>query len=109
MKSISLAAAAIGVFWAASAIGGGSGKPSKAKSEPSQCRKDADCALVADDCCGCTAGGKQRAIPLKNRDAYQRDLRKRCEGTLCAEVISDDPSCKAASAKCEEGRCVLGS
>jgi hypothetical protein len=72
------------------------------------CRKDSDCVLVADDCCPCTAGGKQRAIPAKDRAAYERTRSEKCAETMCTAAMSTDPSCSATKAVCKAGTCSLG-
>ena len=71
------------------------------------CKVDSDCVLVAEDCCGCTAGGKQKAISKKDRTSYERDRQARCAEVMCAAVMSQDPSCAATSAACKEGKCSL--
>jgi hypothetical protein len=71
------------------------------------CKKDADCVAVIDDCCSCSEGGKKRAIPKKDQSAYEKDRRKRCEGTACTEVMSQDATC-SQSAFCAAGICELG-
>jgi hypothetical protein len=73
----------------------------------SDCKKDADCVAVVDDCCPCSEGGKQRAIPKKDQSAYEKDRRKRCEGTACTEVMSQDATC-SQKAFCAAGICELG-
>ena len=70
------------------------------------CKKDADCVAVPDDCCPCAEGGKQRAIPKKDRATYEKDRHKRCAGTMCTEAMSQDPSC-AQQAFCGAGICEL--
>jgi hypothetical protein len=73
------------------------------------CRVNAECVLVAEDCCGCTGGGKQKAIPRKDKDSYERARQARCAGTLCPAIMSQDRSCSASFAICKEGQCTLGS
>jgi hypothetical protein len=74
-----------------------------------ECRKDADCVLVADGCCGCHEGGKQRAIPSRARAAHEKKRQGSCRETVCPAVMSQDPSCSAAAAVCKEGMCKLAS
>jgi hypothetical protein len=62
---------------------------------------------VPDDCCSCNEGGKQHAIPKKEQSGYEKERRKRCQGTMCTEVMSQDPSC-SQRAFCGAGICELG-
>jgi hypothetical protein len=71
------------------------------------CKKDADCVAVVDDCCPCSQGGKQRAIPKKDKATYDKDRKKRCDGTACTDVMSQDATC-AQRAFCAAGICELG-
>jgi hypothetical protein len=70
------------------------------------CKKDADCVAVVDDCCPCSEGGKQRAIPKKDRATYEKDRHKRCQGMACTEVMSQDATC-AQKPFCAAGICEL--
>jgi hypothetical protein len=79
----------------------------KAPVETVDCKKDADCVAVVDDCCPCSEGGKQRAIPKKERAGYEKDRRKRCQGTACTEVMSQDSTC-SQKPFCAAGICELG-
>jgi hypothetical protein len=85
-------------------------KSGPAKNAPplaEECKKDTDCALVPDDCCACNEGGAQRAITRKHREAYEKERMKRCAGTMCAQMISQDKSCSQL-AFCGAGQCKLG-
>ena len=62
---------------------------------------------VADDCCPCSQGGKQRAIPKKQKDTYEKDRKKRCADTACTEMMSTDPTC-TQEPFCGAGICELG-
>ena len=77
-----------------------------ASDHQADCRKDADCVLVPDDCCSCAEGGKQHALPKSRRDAYQAERKSRCAGTMCPQMMSTDPSC-AQQAVCRAGACQL--
>jgi hypothetical protein len=79
----------------------------KAPAASADCKTDADCVAVDDDCCSCNEGGKRRAIPKKQRAAYEKELRKRCQGTMCTEVMSQDATC-SQRATCNAGICELG-
>jgi hypothetical protein len=77
-----------------------------AASQPalSTCKNDADCELVNEACCGCNEGGKRIAV-LKGQAP-----RRNCEGTMCPQMISNDPSCLGvARAYCKAGKCELSS
>jgi hypothetical protein len=78
-----------------------------AASAAADCKVDHDCALVVDDCCPCSQGGKQRSIPKKEKDTYEKARKKRCAGTACTEMMSDDPSCTQVPF-CGAGICELG-
>ncbi len=71
------------------------------------CKTDKDCVLVPEDCCPCSEGGKQRAIPKKDKQSYEKDRKKRCADTACTEAVSTDPTC-SQSAFCGAGICELG-
>ena len=71
------------------------------------CKTDKDCVAVADDCCPCSQGGKARAIPKKQKDAHEKDRKKRCADTVCTEMMSTDPSC-SQEPFCGAGICELG-
>jgi hypothetical protein len=105
-KLVLLTALALG-----SALLGASGaeaKRARAKppSETVDCKKDADCVAVVDDCCPCTQGGKLRAVPKKDQASHDKDLHKRCEGTACIDVMSQDATC-SQQAFCAAGICEL--
>lgn len=70
------------------------------------CKKDTDCVAVVDDCCPCSEGGKQRAIPKKDQAGYEKDRHKRCQGTACTEVMSQDATCEQKPF-CAAGICEL--
>jgi hypothetical protein len=63
--------------------------------------------LVPDDCCPCSQGGKQHAIPKKQKETYEKERKKRCTDTACTEMMSDDPSC-SQHPFCGAGICELG-
>jgi hypothetical protein len=79
----------------------------KAPASTDDCKTDKDCVLVAEDCCPCAEGGKQRAIPKKEKDSYEKDRKKRCADTACTEMASTDPSCSQRPF-CGAGICELG-
>ncbi len=82
-------------------------KGKKAPASTVDCKTDKDCVLVPDDCCPCSEGGKQRAIPKKEKDSYEKDRKKRCADTACTESVSTDPSC-SQTPFCGAGICELG-
>lgn len=83
------------------------GRGRAAPASTDECKKDEDCVLVADDCCPCAQGGKQRAIPKKQKDGYEKDRKKRCADTACTDMMSTDPSC-SQKPFCGAGICELG-
>jgi hypothetical protein len=99
-----LLAVMVGWTWAAEAK-----KATKSKTHEAEpdCKKDSDCVLVPDDCCSCSQGGTQRAIPKKDKDTYEKDRKKRCAATACTEAMSNDPSCSQVPI-CGAGICELG-
>jgi hypothetical protein len=68
-------------------------KAAKASAEVAECQDDTDCVLVTDGCCGCNEGGKQRVIPRKARDAYEKKRGALCKNTMCPQLMSEHPSC----------------
>lgn len=94
----------VGVSVLAEAKRGGAGK--RAPADNRDCKTDKDCVIVADDCCPCNQGGKARAIPKKQKDAYEKERKKRCTDTACTEMMSTDPSC-AQVPFCGAGICEL--
>jgi hypothetical protein len=82
-------------------------KSKAAKADSADCKKDSDCVAVIDDCCPCSEGGKQHAIPKKEKETYEKDRKKRCKDTACTEAVSNDPTC-AQVPICAAGICELG-
>lgn len=76
-----------------------------APGEPAdQCTAAEDCELV-DACCGCNAGGKKIAIRKDAVAAFEASREQRCGDTMCAQVISQDPSCDAEAICGSRNRC----
>ncbi|MDB4962883.1 MAG: hypothetical protein JWP01_2882 [Myxococcales bacterium] len=71
---------------------------------PDTCTASEDCELVQ-ACCGCNAGGKQIAIRKDAVAAFEGSREQRCSETMCAEMISTDPSCSAEAICGQNGRC----
>ena len=80
--------------------------PTTTEANFERCDKDADCAIARADCCGCDEGGKARAVAKKGLAAWTSTLSARCKDTLCAQMISPDPTCHQVAA-CREHRCML--
>ena len=78
----------------------------KAPAATEDCKKDTDCVVVPDDCCSCNEGGKQHAIPKRDKESYEKARKQRCAAQACAEVMSQDPSC-SKRAFCGAGICEL--
>ena len=83
------------------------GKARAPKADAVDCKKDSDCVVVVDECCPCSQGGKQRAIPKKTKDSYEKERKKNCKDTACTEMVSNDPTCSQV-AICAAGICELG-
>jgi hypothetical protein len=103
-----IAVAVIGVACLGFSVGAMArkGKAKAAPAETRDCKVDKECVAVADDCCPCSQGGKQRAIPKKQKDAYEKDRKKRCADTACTEMMSTDATCTQEPA-CHAGICEL--
>jgi hypothetical protein len=82
------------------------GRPKKAPPDTAECHEDTDCMLVPEGCCGCNEGGKQRAIPRKARDGYEKKRQVICKKTMCPQLMSEDPSC-VGRAVCKEKTCAV--
>jgi hypothetical protein len=103
LPALVLVAALLG-SWRAEAKRGHAKAPAASADD---CKKDADCVAIVDDCCPCSQGGKQRAIPKKDKATYEKDRKKRCAGTACVDVMSQDATC-AQRPFCAAGICELG-
>lgn len=71
-----------------------------------ECKTADDCVLERVDCCDCSSGGAQQAVPKTKVKALRAQLKAKCKDMVCAAVVSDHPSC-ASTADCVNGRCVL--
>jgi hypothetical protein len=101
---LTVAAAGFGISFLAEAAkkkGGGKGK-----ADTVDCKADKDCVAVTDECCSCNQGGKQRAIPKKQLEAYEKDRKKKCTEAACTEMMSTDPTC-TQQPFCAAGICEL--
>ncbi|MES1209674.1 MAG: hypothetical protein ABUS79_27375 [Pseudomonadota bacterium] len=83
-----------------------SGPADKAAPGAVGCKTDDDCALVPVDCCDCNEGGAQRAIAKIEQDGYMKARGRRCNGTMCAQAMSQHASCSQRAA-CRTGACTL--
>jgi hypothetical protein len=97
----------VGSIWFGASMLAEAKRAHRAPASTDDCKTDRDCVLVPDDCCPCSAGGKQHAIPKKQKDAYEKDRKKRCADTACVEAVSTDPSC-SQQPFCGAGICELG-
>lgn len=71
------------------------------------CSKDSDCMMLSAGCCSCSHGGKNVAILRSSQQEYMQKNHKDCATTMCAAVISNDPSCKKSQAVCRNHECML--
>jgi hypothetical protein len=78
--------------------------PAGSADPPDQCTTGDDCELV-DACCGCNAGGKKIAIRKDAVAAFEATRAQRCGDVMCAQMISQDPSCSAEAICGNRNRC----
>jgi hypothetical protein len=118
MKKLGLAVALFAAFAAigcgskapssdkpASAAGDPAGDPAAGAGAPADsCTAAEDCALV-DACCGCSAGGKKIAIRKDAVTAFESTREQRCGEVMCAQMMSQDPSCDAEAICGSRNRC----
>ena len=71
-----------------------------------ECTSAQDCTPVSDGCCPCTASGKQKSMSVHAAKTYLSEQRARCAGTMCAQAISNDPTC-AKKVVCRASKCEL--
>jgi hypothetical protein len=90
----------------ADAAAGAEAPQPAAPAGPPECKKPADCEVIPVECCGCNAGGAQMAVPKARVAALKKERAKKCKGTVCAQMMSQDPSCLQVPT-CKDGRCVL--
>lgn len=79
-------------------------QPAPVTEPADHCTTADDCELV-DACCGCNAGGRKIAIRRDAVAAFEASRAQRCADTLCAQVISTDPSCDAEAICGSRNRC----
>jgi hypothetical protein len=70
------------------------------------CTADAECTLTTNDCCGCAALGTQVGVRADHLAALTARRQPICSSIVCAQQMSDDPSCTARKAVCRAGQCV---
>ncbi|MFH0832313.1 MAG: hypothetical protein V1900_01140 [Candidatus Aenigmatarchaeota archaeon] len=70
------------------------------------CTRNDDCVSVQGNCCSCNMGGATTAVNKNYEKEWNRRRIVDCQGTLCAAVISQDPSC-SKEPKCISGKCDL--
>ena len=71
-----------------------------------ECKVDADCEVVPEDCCDCANGGRQQSIPKSHVAAFKKERGKRCGKVMCTMMFSTDPTC-GMRAQCLSGQCEL--
>lgn len=112
MTTLRLAIAALATATAlGSTLGCGGGKPAAGPDQPAAVTEPPDSCATADDCqlvdacCGCNAGGKKLAIRKDAVAAFEASHEQRCGGVMCAQFISQDPSCDAEAICGSRNRC----
>lgn len=104
------ALAAVAALAAPGAAGCGSATPAT-PDRPAPITQPADHCTTADDCdlvdacCGCNAGGKKIAIRKDAVAGFLASREQRCAGVMCAQFISQDPSCDAEAICGSRNRC----
>jgi hypothetical protein len=101
------AAALASVFAAWFALGCGQRPPDRPApiTEPADnCTTAEDCELV-DACCGCNAGGRKLAIRKDAVAGFVATRKERCSGQMCAQMMSQHPSCDAEAICGNRDRC----
>ena len=74
-------------------------RPRRAKAQSARppttrdCKTDKDCVRSPTTAVRAARAARQRAIPKKQKDAYEKDRKKRCADTACTEMMSTDPTC----------------
>jgi hypothetical protein len=79
-------------------------KPVMTAKSADSCTTADDCELV-DACCGCNAGGKKIAIRKDAIAGFASTRAERCGSQVCAQMISQDPSCDAEAICGSRNRC----
>jgi hypothetical protein len=102
---VGLVAFALGCGGTPPPAGSAAASPPPPSAEPAdRCTTADDCELV-DACCGCNAGGKKLAIRKDAVAAFEASRAQRCGDVLCAQVMSEDPSCDAEAICGSRNRC----
>lgn len=68
------------------------------------CETDSDCIMVDADCCGCTGGGKQKAMSKLMAEDWRDNLERDCADAGCMAVMSQHVSCYSDPV-CVGGEC----
>ena len=71
------------------------------------CEQDADCMVTAQHCCSCNEGGKRVGVNRQFRLKVARRRLGSCDKVMCAQKMSDSPTCKSSVAKCVNKVCVV--
>lgn len=79
-------------------------KPVMTAESADSCTTADDCELV-DACCGCNAGGKKIAIRKDAIAGFASTRAQRCGTQVCAQMISQDPSCDGEAICGSRNRC----
>jgi len=88
----------------APAPGVANGQPAPVTEPDTHCTTADDCELV-DACCGCNAGGSKLAIRKDAVAGFAASHAQRCGNAMCAQMISQDPSCDAEPICGSRNRC----
>lgn len=78
----------------------------RATDDERRCTSDGECALVSADCCGCEAMGALTGVRTSALAGIKARRVSLCAEVVCAQALSQDPSCAAQRAVCRSNLCI---
>ena len=73
---------------------------------PMSCQADTDCVLVKIDCCSCKSGGEFAAVHKSQKEAFNKDLEKRCSTEEFRTCLDENLCNDIQQARCENSTCM---
>ena len=73
---------------------------------PSTCQADTECVLVKVSCCSCRSGGQFAAVHKSQKEAFNRDLEKRCSTEEFRTCVDENLCDDIQQARCENSTCM---